>query len=46
MLGFADRPVTAFDPDRHLGIACCAPTIPTLANGGAVMEAAGWPAWR
>ncbi len=40
VLGFADRPVTAFDPDRKLICLLCT-TIPTLANGGAVMEGNG-----
>ena len=38
VLGFADRPVTAFDPDGHLVCMLCA-EIPTIANGGAKLEA-------
>ncbi len=40
ILGFADHPVTAFDPDRHLTCLLCT-EVPSLANGGAVMEGAG-----
>ena len=40
ILGFADRPITAFDPDRHLQCLLCT-TLPSLANGGAEMEGAG-----
>ncbi len=38
VLGFADRPVTAFDADGHLVCMLCA-EIPTLANGDAKLEA-------
>ena len=38
VLGFADRPVTAFDPDGHLVCMLCA-EIPTIVNGGAKLEA-------
>ena len=37
ILGFADHPVTAFDPDWHLGCLLCT-RIPTLDNGDAVLE--------
>ena len=40
ILGFADRPVTAWDSDRHLICLLCT-TLPSLANGGAQMEGAG-----
>ena len=40
ILGFADRPVVAFDPDRHLECRLCA-EIPTVANGDVVMEGVG-----
>ncbi len=40
ILGFADRPVTAWDPDRRLRCLLCT-VLPTLANGGAVTEGAG-----
>ncbi len=40
ILGFADRPITAWDPDRHLRCLLCT-TVPSLANGGAEMEGAG-----
>ena len=40
ILGFADHPVVAFDPDRHLYCMLCT-EIPNLANGGVVMEGAG-----
>ena len=40
ILGFADHPVVAYDPDRHLKCLLCT-DIPTLANGAAVMEGAG-----
>ena len=40
ILGFTDRPVTAFDPDRHLVCLLCT-EIPSIANGGAVMEGSG-----
>ena len=37
ILGFADRPVTTFDPDGHLVCLLCA-RIPSLANGDARLE--------
>ncbi len=40
ILGFADRPVTAFDPDRHLTCLLCT-EIPSIANGDAKMEGGG-----
>ena len=40
ILGFTDRPVTAWDPDRHLQCLLCT-SLPTLADGGAVMEGTG-----
>ena len=39
-LGFAQRPVTAFGPDRHLTCLFCT-EIPSLENGGARMEGDG-----
>jgi peptide/nickel transport system substrate-binding protein len=40
ILGLADRPVVAYDPDRHLQCLLCT-EIPTIANGDAVMEGSG-----
>ncbi len=40
ILGFADHPVTAFDPDRHLRCLLCT-EIPSLTNGDVAMEGAG-----
>ena len=40
VLGFADRPVDAFDPDKHLECLLCT-RVPSLANGDAAMEGAG-----
>ena len=40
ILGFAARPVLAWDPDRHLRCLLCT-EVPSLANGGAAMEGAG-----
>ncbi len=40
VLGFADRPVTAFDSDWRLVCLLCT-EIPTVANGGAVREGDG-----
>jgi peptide/nickel transport system substrate-binding protein len=40
ILGFADRPVTAFDPQRQLRCLLCA-TLPNLADGSAKLEGAG-----
>jgi peptide/nickel transport system substrate-binding protein len=40
ILGFVDRPLTAYDPDRHLQCLLCT-EIPTIANGGAVLEGQG-----
>ena len=40
ILGFADRPVVAFDPDRHLQCRLCS-ELPTVANGDVVTEGAG-----
>ena len=40
ILGFADRPVTAWDPDRQLRCLLCS-TLPSLANGDAALEGAG-----
>ncbi len=37
ILGFADRPVTAFDPNGHLTCLLCT-EVPSLANGGAKLE--------
>jgi peptide/nickel transport system substrate-binding protein len=37
VLGFADRPVTTFDPNGHLVCLLCT-EVPTLANGGAKLE--------
>jgi peptide/nickel transport system substrate-binding protein len=37
ILGFADRPVTAYDPAWHLGCLLCT-RVPTLENGDAVLE--------
>ncbi len=39
-LGFADRPVTAWDADRHLQCLLCT-ELPTIANGGAKLEGDG-----
>ncbi len=40
ILGFADHPVVAYDPDRHLQCLLCT-EIPSVANGDVVMEGAG-----
>ena len=40
LLGFANRPVVAFDPERRLYCVLCT-QIPSVANGGAVLEGAG-----
>ena len=40
VLGFTDRPIDAFDPDKHLVCLLCT-EIPSLANGDAAMEGAG-----
>ena len=40
ILGFAARPVTAWDPDRHLRCLLCT-EVPSLANGGAALEGSG-----
>ena len=40
ILGFADRPVTAFDPDKHLQCLLCT-ELPSLANGGAALDGDG-----
>jgi peptide/nickel transport system substrate-binding protein len=37
ILGFADRPVTAYDADWHLGCVFCT-RLPSLENGDAVLE--------
>ena len=40
ILGFAARPVTAWDADRHLRCLLCT-ELPSLENGGAALEGAG-----
>jgi peptide/nickel transport system substrate-binding protein len=40
LLGFADRPVTAYDASGHLVCLLCT-EIPSIANGGARLEGAG-----
>ncbi len=40
ILGFADRPVTAYDAASHLQCLLCT-ELPSLANGGAALEGAG-----
>ncbi len=40
ILGFADRPVTAWDPSGHLQCLLCT-ELPSLANGGAALDGAG-----
>ncbi len=40
ILGFADRPVTTWDADRHLACLLCT-QVPTIANGGAKLEGGG-----